>query len=73
MTRKGSSWEGQKLPALREPWHRPQVHVYSSIDSTSTMALKLAEEQTAGLERCRTLSSSHCSRVWGRRGRSRRW
>ncbi len=44
MTRKASSWEGQKLAALRERWDRPHVHIYSRLDSTNTMCLQLAEE-----------------------------
>jgi BirA family biotin operon repressor/biotin-[acetyl-CoA-carboxylase] ligase len=47
MTRKASSWEGQKLAVLRERWDRPHVHIYSSIDSTSTLAVKLADEGAA--------------------------
>jgi BirA family biotin operon repressor/biotin-[acetyl-CoA-carboxylase] ligase len=44
MTRKTSSWEGLKLAALRERWDRPSVHIYSCIESTSTLAVELAEE-----------------------------
>ncbi len=47
MTRKASSWEGQKLAALKERWDRPHVHVYSSLDSTNTLALRLADEGAA--------------------------
>ncbi|MGD2215785.1 MAG: biotin--[acetyl-CoA-carboxylase] ligase [Gemmatimonadales bacterium] len=47
MTRKASSWEGQRLAVLRERWDRPHVHIYSSIDSTNTLAVKLAEEGAA--------------------------
>jgi BirA family biotin operon repressor/biotin-[acetyl-CoA-carboxylase] ligase len=47
MTPKASSWEGQKLAVLRERWDRPHVHIYSSIDSTNTLAVQLADEQAA--------------------------
>jgi BirA family biotin operon repressor/biotin-[acetyl-CoA-carboxylase] ligase len=47
MSRKASSWDGEKLAALRERWDRPHVHIYSSIDSTNTMARKLADEGAA--------------------------
>lgn len=47
MTRKASSWEGERLAALRERWDRPHVHIYSSIDSTSTLAVELADEGAA--------------------------
>ncbi len=47
MSRRASSWEGQKLAMLRERWDRPHVHIYSSIDSTSTLAAKLADEGAA--------------------------
>lgn len=47
MTRKASSWEGQKLAELRERWDRPHVHIYSSIDSTNTLAVELADEGAA--------------------------
>ncbi len=44
MTRKGSKWEGLTLVALRERWDRAHVHLYSSVDSTNTQGVKLAEE-----------------------------
>lgn len=53
-------YEGESLEALRVRWRRPELHLYSSIDSTSGLGRELAEagapdgtlvladEQTAG-------------------------
>lgn len=60
MSQEAKSWEGQSATDLAERWDRPNVHIYSSIDSTNTTAKRLAEgnapagtivlsdEQTAG-------------------------
>jgi len=47
VTRKTSCWEGQQLAVLRERWDRPHVHIYSSVDSTNSLAVKLADEGAA--------------------------
>jgi BirA family biotin operon repressor/biotin-[acetyl-CoA-carboxylase] ligase len=60
MTRKARSWDGQPLEALQDRWDRPNIHLYSRVDSTNDRAkelangdappgtLVIADEQTAG-------------------------
>lgn len=43
-SRKAARWEGQTVDDLQDRWDRPQVHLYSRIDSTNSRARELAEE-----------------------------
>ncbi len=47
MTRRTSRWEGLGLEELEARWDRPQIHLYSSVDSTNTQAKRLADEEDA--------------------------
>lgn len=44
MNRKSSRWEGQTLDELKERWDRPNLHLFSQVDSTNEQARRLADE-----------------------------